>query len=442
MRRGLRIIATFAMLTAGAVHAGETVAPPVEARPGAPNVVLLSVDTLRADRLGSYGYPLDTTPNLDIFAEEALLFEDCVTEIPLTGPSFGAMLTSRYPRTTGATRNGLPVPDAYPTVPEFFQLAGYQTFCVQSNWTLKRRLSGLSRGFDIYDDDFHRRRWGFIKSERRADEVTEIALDWLAARDPDRPFFAWIHFSDPHAPYRHNRGYNPSGQAIWRMRQPDRVRAKYDSEVAYTDAHIGKILEALPEENTFVLFVSDHGEGLLEHDYIGHGRRVYHTEMQIPLIIRGPGIEAGRTRRPARGLDIGPTLLGLAGLDVLPGMEGVDLLNSTVSNPRERVFETYGGAVPNLPGARALMADAGPLRQAIVHDGWKLIDGGQTPQLFNIEQDPGETENLAAREPERLAKLRARLAAWNERNPHASRTDGPELSREDVEALRALGYID
>ena len=155
----------------------------------APNVVLLSVDTLRADRLGAYGYPLPTSPQLDAFAAAALLFEDAVCEVPLTGPSMGSMLSSRFPRMTGTTRNGLRMPSSVPLVQEQFQAAGYHTFCVQSNWTLKDKLSGLARGFDVYDDGFRKKRWGFMKAERDGDEVTRLALEYLESRPGDQPFF-------------------------------------------------------------------------------------------------------------------------------------------------------------------------------------------------------------------------------------------------------------
>ena len=152
-----------------------------------PNIVLLSVDTLRADHLGCYGYKLDTSPRIDQFAKQALLFEDCVCEVPLTNPSFGAMLSSRYPRTTGTVRNGLKMPASVPLITQAFRTAGYQTACVQSNWTLRAGLSRLERGFDIYRDDFETKRWGVMKGERYADKVTQVAIEILEDRDKDAP---------------------------------------------------------------------------------------------------------------------------------------------------------------------------------------------------------------------------------------------------------------
>ncbi|HNT88169.1 MAG TPA: sulfatase-like hydrolase/transferase, partial [Candidatus Hydrogenedentes bacterium] len=137
----------------------------------APNVVLLSVDTLRADFLGCYGCPYPTSPHVDRLAAESLVFDDAVCEVPLTAPSMSSMLASRYPRMIGMTRNGLRLPAGIQTVAQEFQNAGYFTFCVQSNWTLKTKLSHIDRGFDVYDDHFHQKRWGILKGERSADEV-------------------------------------------------------------------------------------------------------------------------------------------------------------------------------------------------------------------------------------------------------------------------------
>lgn len=408
--------------------------------PEHPNVVLLSVDTLRADRLGCYGYGFDTSPNVDAFAAEGLLFENVVCEVPLTSPSMGSMLSSRYPRTMGTTRNGLRMPAGPPLVQECFQAAGYETFCVQSNWTLKAKLSALDRGFERYDDDFHKKRWGIIKAERPADEVTRNALEMLDTRDAARPFFAWIHYTDPHAPYTMHRKHNPQDRRPFSARRRDKAGIKYDSEVAYCDAHIATLLAALPE-NTAVVFVADHGESLWEHDYLGHGRRVYQPGLHIPLIIRAPGMAPGRSAVPARGADVGPTLLGLAGIAPAPGMVGRDLLAAGADLSGPRVVETYGGAVPNLPGAKAVMADAAPMHQAVLEGDWKLIVSGRDVELFNLDTDPGEHTNLAAENPGRVAEMRSLIDAWNAANVQAELGEGT-LNEEDVQALEALGYVE
>ncbi|MBI2433265.1 MAG: sulfatase [Candidatus Hydrogenedentes bacterium] len=408
--------------------------------PTAPNVVLLSVDTLRADRLGCYGYDPPTSPHLDAFAQEARLFENVVCEVPLTAPSFASMLSSRYPRMTGLTRNGLRMPGGVPLVQEEFQKAGYQTFCIQSNWTLKRKLSALDRGFDHYDDAFHNKRWGIIKPERDAEEVTRLTVALLNSRDASKPFFAWIHFSDPHAPYKLHRTHNPQDKRTGRLDKVEKVGVKYDSEVAYTDAHIRQVLEALPE-GTAVLFVADHGESLWEHDYLGHGRRIYQDGLHVPLMIRAPGVAPGRTAVPARGLDIAPTLLGLAGLTPPPTMLGVDLLRQPPPSDRVRIVETYGGAVPKLPGAKAIMGDAKPMRQGVLAGPWKLVLGSGRPELYRLDQDPWEVDNRASAEPDHVARLKEMISSWDTATAHAQE-EGAALSDADIEALRSLGYVE
>jgi arylsulfatase A-like enzyme len=406
----------------------------------APNIVLLSVDTLRADRLGAYGYALPTSPTLDEFAKSARVFEDAVCEVPLTGPSMGAMLSSQFPRTTGTTRNGLAMPSAVPLVAEQFQAAGYHTFGVLSNWTLKDKLSGLGRGFDIYDDGFTKKRWGFLKSERDGDEVTALSLDYLEKRPVDKPFFAWIHYSDPHAPYKMHKGLNPSGKRVLVKGRKEKIRARYDSEVAFTDREIAKVLAALPAD-TVVVFVADHGESLFEHDYLGHGRRIYQNNLHIPLMIRGEGIEAGRSAVPVRGVDVGPTLLGLAGLPKLPGMQGLDLLHDEVPMDRVRVVETYGGAVPNIPGVKDAMADSGPSHRSVIHQGWKLILDGDDPELYFLPEDPGELTERLGTDPGKREELNAFIEAWEDAAPAAGQAT-ENLDADDRKALEALGYLE
>lgn len=405
-----------------------------------PNVILISVDTLRADSLGCYGSPLPASPNLDRFARESLLFEDCVCEVPLTFPSMGSMLTSKFPRTTGTRRNGLKMPKDTPLITEQFKAAGYYTFCVQSNWTLKAKLCGLDRGFDVYEDRFHTKRWGIIKPERYADEVNRVALDLLKNRPAGKPFFAWVHYSDPHAPYIKHREYNPAGIKFWQWNKKERIRARYASEVAYTDLHIGQLLAALPE-NTAVIFTADHGESLYEHNYLGHGRRVHQTNIHIPLIIHAPGVPAGRTKTPASGIDIGITLLALAGLPKTEGMLGMNLLDSSIPFSRTRVVETYGGAVPNVPGAKAILAERRPMRQGVLLDGWKLILNGNEVELFYLPNDPMEAHDLAQNDPGRVTPLHTLIEQWNKATHSKPDTPGETLSPDDIQALESLGYI-
>lgn len=407
----------------------------------APNVILVSMDTLRAGNLGCYGYSSPTSPNIDTLAARSLVFDDAICEVPLTGPSFCAMMTSRFPRETGVVRNGIPLPEGVATVAEIFSDAGYETVCVTSNWTLKGKLSGLDRGFAVYRDAFHERRWGLVKSERDAADVTAIALDLLESRDAGRPLFAWFHYSDPHAPYKMRKGFEVTVASDVPKGRAGRVMKKYDSEIAYADALIGELLDALPQEDTYIVFVGDHGESLGEHGYRGHGRRLYQPGLRIPFMISGPGIEPGRSNAPARGLDVGTTLLGLGGLEAASGMRGLDLSGPGIALSRVRVVETYGGAVLNVPGAKELMTNLGPRLQGVLKDEWKLVLNGRRGELFNLATDPGEIENLAELRPERMEKLALIIRDWT-LSVEEGIAAAAKLSEEDVEALESLGYID
>jgi arylsulfatase A-like enzyme len=405
-----------------------------------PNVVFLTVDTLRADHLGVYEYRRNTSPVLDELAARSVVFEDAVCEEPQTGPSFISMLTSRFPRALGTTRNGVPVSAEVPVVAESFKEAGYETAALVSNWNLKAPLSGLDRGFALYDAGFTDKRIGVAESERGSDKVTDLLLRWLAERDRARPFFLWAHYMDPHGPYTMHKGFNPYGEPLRELSPVERTRARYDSEIAFTDFHIGRLLDALPKAKTFIVFVADHGESLHEHNYLGHTRRVYQTTMRVPFFISGPGIKARRDASPVRGVDVAPTLLGLAGLPPLEGMMGLDVIREAIPLDRVRVVETYGGSIPRDAEGRRALAMRPPSLQAVIVAPWKLILGGRRPQLFNLAEEPSERKNRARKYPAEVQRLTALIDAWNAANPKALAEAAP-LSEEDVEALNALGYL-
>ncbi len=410
------------------------------AAPAPSNILLITIDTLRADHLGCYGSRLGASPSLDRFADTALVFEDCICNEPLTGPSFAAMMTSLPPRLTGATRNGLPVAPGIPTVAELLRTAGWHTFCVQSTWTLKAKLSGLDRGFAVYDQNFHHRRWGVVSPERPANEVTDAALRLLQDCPADKPFFGWIHYIDPHAPYQMHRRYDPWGRTRDSLTARDWARARYASEVAFMDHELGRLLEALPQ-NITVVFTADHGESLFEHNYLGHGRRIYHDNLKVPLVLRAPGIAPGRTTAPAQGIDIAPTLLGLAGVAAAPDMCGYDLLRHPPAADRPRFVETYGGAVPRVPGLRRILAGAGPSHRGVIIDGWKLIlPASGRAELYRLPDDPREESNRAGSETERVAGLSDAIAAWTRKHRQVAPSADTALDNEDVAALRSLGY--
>lgn len=406
----------------------------------APNVVLISVDTLRADHLGCYGYERPTSPNIDRLADASLLFEDCLCEEPQTTPSMCSMFASRYPRVTGCVRNAVPLPEGIATIVQVFSAAGYQTAAVVSNWNLKRELCGLERGFDVYDDAFGRPHLGLTHPERYADEVTDLALWLLGSRAPERPFFFWFHYMDPHAPYRYHRKFNPWRQTMRELEDRDETRARYDSEVAFADHHIGRLLEALSKTDTFVVLTADHGESLFEHGILGHSRDIYQPGLRIPLLVQGPGIRPGRTAAPARGIDIGTTLLGLAGLRAAPGMLGMDIIAVKPGEDRVRVVEVYGGDVREGADAREVVLGRPPKLQGIVAEGWKLITDGGTPELYHVTSDSLEIRDLAEDEANRAHRLLMYLDAWNAETARGAAEAAP-LSEDDIRVLDAAGYL-
>ncbi len=406
-----------------------------------PNILFITVDTLRADRLGCYGYEHPTSPVIDRLAEQGLVFEDMIVEEPQTGPSFIAMFTSLPPRMTGTTRNAVPLGPGVPTMMAPIVDAGYDARAVVSNWNLKRGLSNLHPGFEVYEDDFGKGLFGFKRNERRAKDVTDMALAWFEERDEERPFFYWVHYMDPHGPYRFRGGHNPQDVSLRDLDRTEQVRARYDSEVAFTDHHIGRLLEAAPRENTYIVFTSDHGESLMEHGYLGHTREIYQQMMHVPLIVAGPGIAAGRSSAPVRGIDMAPTLLGLAKLAPLPGMRGVDIVAAPPPADRVRPFEAYDGGVPETDDVMTILADRAPSRQGMIHEGWKLMLREGDTLLFDLKTDGEELNDVAKDHGERVTALRERLSAWEAETPRYD-GQGAVLTKEDVETLRALGYVE
>lgn len=409
----------------------------------APNVVLITVDTLRADHLGAYGFERNTTPHLDRLAAESLLFEDFICEQPQTGPSLISMHGSRAPRLTGAIRNGVPLPPGTPTMAMLFAGAGYETAAIVSNWNLKPHLSGLNPGFAHYDADFGKGRFDRERHEMTADVVSERALAWLAARDANKPMFLWVHYMDPHAPYLSKKGFEAqlNGTNPAPRKRVDPPATRYQTEVAFVDQQIQRVLEALPREDTYIVFTADHGESLGEHNTWGHTRFIYQTTMHIPFFIHGPGIAPGRTTAPARGIDVAPTLLGLASIAPASSMTGMDLRKDLPAMTVPRIFETYGGEVPRGENVRDTLATRPPQRQAIIQEGWKLIaneDG--SIELYNLTEDPTEVHDLASEQPERRDALHQQLKTWHEETPRNQST-AKDLSEDDLQVLKATGYL-
>ena len=446
---------TLAAVAAVAVAA----APPQPSSPGtgaggrAPNVLLITVDTLRQDRLSGYGYSRPTSPHLDRLLVESARFTEARTVEPLTNPAVSSMLTSLHPHEHGATRNGLRIRPRLPSLPKTLASRGYSTAAFVANWTLKDRLSGMAEHFQDYREVFTRKRWlGLMSDEATARDVNAEAFAWLEPRaGRRRPFFAWVHYVEPHAPYRYQQEH--AGR-LGLGRERDTTRSdRYDTEIAFADAAAGELLdwiEARPEvaRRTVVIFASDHGESLGEHDYWGHGRNLYEPNLRVPLGVVWPGrLRPATIDAPATLLDVAPTVLGLLGLEVTASLRGHDwsgVLAGDAPPPADRRthYQAHKGAVLQAQDSRVARR-AGLLEIGILEDGKKevlRIQNGREHRLHDLAADPTEVHDLAAGNDEPSDPL----GAWRDEVEHglATAPDLPpvEVDEESAAKLKALGY--
>ena len=422
---------------------------PKAARDG-DNVVLIIIDTIRADRLGCYGYPLPTSPNIDAFASEATLFEQAVTCAPITLPSVSAMLTSTYPVFNNVRYNGMFfLGEENVTLAEILKERGYKTAAFVGGFPLDSRFK-VDQGFDVYDDDFsnsiQKRKHGWIGHlandfERTGAEVNERAFEWLE-KVKDERFFLMAHYFDPHLPYAPPAPYNRDFEIA------------YDGEVAYTDAQVGRLLGKLDalglRENTLVVITGDHGEALGQHDEVTHGEFIYDTTVMIPLIIRHDE-EAPRGRRvetQVRSIDIMPTILDLLGVPAGPHAQGRSLLPAFDGEIDERpalleaTLHYYEG---ESLGHKPMMITG--LRTSE----WKLVhvalerDGkpGWVGELYDLSKEPLERTNVSEENPEVFRSLIERLNVITQARSAGSlpKDNRLEMDAETREKLKALGYL-
>jgi arylsulfatase A-like enzyme/Flp pilus assembly protein TadD len=391
-----------------------------------PDVLLVTIDTLRADRVGAYGHAPAATPHLDRLAREGVLLEDAVVQVPQTRPSHASIFTGRQPYEHGIRDNYSPPLRGHATLAERLRDAGYATAGFVAAYPVSRD-SGLDRGFETFDDPFGtgaRRRGGDERAERPAREVVDAALGWLKGVSA-RPFFAWVHLFDPHAPYL------PPPPFRERF-----ARSRYDGEVAYADAQVGRLLEWLDRTGragrTLVVVTSDHGEGLGDHGEDEHLFFVYDSTLRVPLLLRWPGtLPAGRrVGGQFRSVDLMPTLLDLVGLSPSP------------ASGQSRAAELRaGGKLPdNESYAESLYGQLhfgyAPLR-ALRGEGWKYIDAPR-PELYDLRTDPGETKN---RMGDRAPVARAMDARLKTHDAGPAKAAAAAVSPEAAERLAALGYV-
>ncbi|HZR22755.1 MAG TPA: sulfatase-like hydrolase/transferase [Vicinamibacterales bacterium] len=378
------------------------------------NVVLVTIDTLRADHVGAYGYPRAHTPTIDAIANGGVLFEHAYSAAPITLTSHATMMTGRYPPGHGARDNGVRVSDTVPTLASTLKASGFATAAFVAAFPLDHQF-GLNRGFDLYSDRMPRGPDGKLLNERPASQVVDEALRYLESRtpNPESRRFVWIHLFEPHAPYG-----DPSsgGSAIDR----------YDAEIATADRELGRLLPSINRTDTAIVVAADHGEAFGEHGEYAHSIFVYDTTLRVPLVINAPGLSARHVMNRVTLADLAPTIARLAGA-TMTDVDGIDLGPALT-----------GGSLP----ARELYAESfapllefgwAPLR-SIRSGNWKFI-AAPTPELFDIDRDAGEDRNVASQETQVAQQLGQRVGRYASASLTAN-----GAAPDAADRLRALGY--
>jgi arylsulfatase len=416
-----------------------------------PNVLLLGIDTLRADRLGPWGRNPSLSPSIDHLAEQSDVWLDAFTVFNVTNPSFASIMTGLYGKNHGVYDLQTPLPPSHVTLAELFKGAGYETLAIISAAHLRDHNSGLAQGFDDVTG----------ATEHFAAELpVDMTMDWLAKRDARRPFFAWIPLFDPHTPHTPPKpfalGFRPSssmGLAAVRTWVPFRQpgprafdepvlggnRDLYDGEVAYLDRQVGRLVGFLDSrgmlENTVIVLVADHGESLGEHGIRYRHVGLHDTTTHVPLMIRWPGAE--RKGRNIHGLvqtiDLFPTLLRAAGIKP-PSADGTDLreLTGEGKQGRRAVFAEHAGRL-------GLMVRTPDFKYILSEGNTQFFPDGAS--LFDLKADPGEVANLAGRGLPAEARLADLLRRWMADRRNRQEAPSRQPSDEETARLKALGYI-
>jgi arylsulfatase A-like enzyme/Flp pilus assembly protein TadD len=400
-----------------------------EAPPPIESLVLVTIDTLRADRVGIYGGDVET-PNMDRIAREGAFAENAFAQVPLTRPSHLSMFTGRYPFQHGVRQNVSPRFEVdMPLLAEILHQQGFRTAGFVSSLVVSSE-SGLDRGFETFSDDFeeHGDSALFLDSvQRRGDRTTEEAIAWLR-HNADGRFFLWVHLYDPHDPYE-----PPEPYASRYAGRP------YDGEVAFSDELVGRLDRALGElgvaDKTLLVVTSDHGEAFEEHGETGHGYFIYDTTLRIPLIFRGPGIPPGlEIEFPVESVDLLPTvteLLGLVPPASLP-LAGRSVAAALRGDDEPEPKPMYAESL--MPSLLYGWGEISSIREGP----WKLIESPK-PELYNVADDPDEKTNRIEQNHGARDRLRSRLAALAPES--ADNAPAAEIDPELAQKLGALGYV-
>jgi arylsulfatase A-like enzyme len=436
----VRILLALSLLTLFACGSAE---PEQQAR--RPDVVLIVIDTLRADHLGSYGYTRNTSPHLDRLAADATRYSRAFSHAPWTTPAIAALMTSRIPSTLGIRHVRSRLPDEAVLLPELLQDAGYRTAAFVSHSFVSEKW-GFAQGFETFDESNVK---GHLATT--GPDVSDLGIAWLRQHLGTEPVFLLLHYFDPHFGYLEQAGFTFGGrdpaytgrvrsgsvpglitQANPEISSDDleELIRLYDSEIALTDQAVGRVLESLRAagryESSIIVVTGDHGEEFLDHGTLDHTKTLYNELVRVPLLVKLPGRPAATVDRPVAHIDVLPTLVDWLGLPAPAAAQGRSLLTAEGDDPRPILLETQ--RVRRLRG--------------VVHGDEKLIvdlDTGQA-QLFNLREDPGEQQDLSRARPDRARALRRIVESWVEERP--AKHPGPlDLTDEERERLKALGYL-
>jgi arylsulfatase A-like enzyme len=453
------------------------------------NILLITVDTLRADHLSAYGYARQTTPVLDRLAREGVRFANATVQWPKTGPSFASIFTSTYPKDNQIVRKiGIPLPFEFRMLAEELHDLGYATHAVVANGALASDFN-FHQGFDTFIETWKMEPSEQLPEPTRADGITRLAISVLEQRDRSKPFFLWVHYLDPHAPYEApepyrerfvgDEHYEPEptieidlthvkrdlmaigyGQVLDGHDELGYYVARYDGEIAYNDAQIGELLEAVDSEGltreTLVAFTSDHGESLGDHHYFfDHGRFAFQSCLWVPLILRLPGVlEPQVVEDPVELLSLSPTLLEAAGAKLREGMwmQGRSLTPRLFGQEKDGQGQAYVFSEAGY-GREGLWLRVARTRRFKLIDAqeggdqrWLTGEVGKRYALFDLEADPGESVNVFDQYEEEGRRLARLLDRWSEIPfdvlvDHSGGEETGDMDERTREQLKALGYL-
>jgi len=426
-------------------------------------VVLITVDTLRADHLGAYGSTLQATPRLDRLAAQSQLFTAAFATVSMTLPSLSSLMTSRYPEELGLSNNSSALTASVPTLAVWFAAHGYRTGAVVSNFVV-RRSSGLNRGFEQYNDEVLQKEAVRGMPERTAPRTTRAAMRMLEDLSHDgQRFFLWVHYQDPHGPYTPPEGLRerflpatskapdanrelptskdqggdgaiPKYQYLDGHRDPAFYRAGYAGEIAHADGWIGRLINDIDArkllDRALVIFSADHGESLGEDDYwFSHGDRITQPLVRVPLLIHGPGVVPGRRDDTVSLIDLFPTIAGFLKLPAPDGLRGRDLLAPDAARRETAVYITT-------------LRPISTLHYGLIAHGYKYVfwprPGNPKERLFLRDDDH---QDLDVQHPDVVSAMRAELLKARDSLKRSAASE-QKLSPEDEERMKSLGYVD